>query len=154
MSGGVSRGDVTDASCPAPSVDDEQGRPDRRRRAMALSTIGDLVARPRGQAESAAILELGRELARHAEQDVSLLAPVICDVTGCVLDHPHPDVAEDPRSPEREPSFAAALRALNVRPVGDSEGDIAHSHVEALTRARGDLAGGNRPRYTLFNGHP
>src|SRR5690349_11785986 len=67
------------------SVDDEQRRTRVRARAMRLGVVSDLIAHPRRQLESSAVGELRLETAGDAEQNVSLLAPMISAIAARVF---------------------------------------------------------------------
>lgn len=62
----------------------------------------------------------------HAEEDVSLFAPMVGQVAGRVLDHAHPDAvrfgAEVACAPGRHAGLALVLGGFNARPVGGAEG--------------------------------
>src|SRR5712691_4770395 len=75
------------------SVDDEELRALGRGRAVRVRAVRDLVARPGREREGPAVLQLGRELAFDAQDDVPLLAPVVREVARRVLHHPHADLA-------------------------------------------------------------
>ena len=101
---------------------------------MRLGIIGNLVAHSRPQYKRAAILQLGDQLAFGAQQDVTLQAPVIGQVTRRVFDAADPDVAELLSSPEGGAALTLVLGGLNVRPVGDTKGNIGHLHVQLPPR--------------------
>ena len=61
---------------------------------MCLGTVGDLVAHPGTEVESPPVAELGLELTGEAQQDVSLLAPVVRTISCRILDHANADRAE------------------------------------------------------------
>jgi len=96
---------------------------------MRLGVIGNLVAHSRPQCECAAILQLGDQLAFGAQQDVTLQAPVIGQVTRRVFDAADADVTELLSSPEGRAALTLVLGGLYVRPVGDTKGNIGHLHV-------------------------
>jgi len=101
---------------------------------MRLGVIGNLVAHSRPQCECAAILQLGDQLAFGAQQDVTLHAPVIGQVTRRVFDAADADVTELSSSPEGRAALTLVLGGLYVRPVGDTKGNIGHLHVQLPPR--------------------
>src|SRR6185369_9588134 len=84
-----------------------------------------LVAHARRQQEAAAISELGFQLARDAEENVTLVTPMIGLVARRVLDQPHPDVSELPGAPSCHAGFTHVLDRGDLLPVGDSKRDVA-----------------------------
>ena len=68
------------------SVDNEQLRPHRSRRAARLGVIRRLVVHARFEYEVAPVFELGVQFAFEAQQDVPLHAPVIRQIAGGVGD--------------------------------------------------------------------
>src|SRR5690349_19943030 len=95
---------------PHRSIHDEQPGACLRARAMRLGVVRDLVAHAGLERERAPIFQLGMQLAFGAQQVMTLLAPVIGEVAGRVLDHAHTDVAELPRAPVS--GAALALESL------------------------------------------
>ena len=81
---------------------------------MRLGVVGNLVAHSRPQCECAAILQLGDQLAVGAQQDVTLQAPVIGQVTRRVLDAADTDVTELLSSPECGAALTLVLGGLYV----------------------------------------
>ena len=71
-------------------------------RAVRLFAVGDLVAHAGLEHDDTAVLELGTDLALEAQHDVPLLAPVIGDVAGRVVDHADAYLAELTRAPQGE----------------------------------------------------
>src|SRR5215213_7491913 len=108
-------------------VDDEQPGAVGGPRSVRLLAVAHLVAHPRLEDDDAAVLQLGVDLALEAEHDVSLLAPMIGDVAGRVLDHPDADFAELLRPPEGDPGDAGVLARGDGRPVDGFEGDSVQS---------------------------
>src|SRR5829696_6732505 len=98
-------------------VDDEEAGAVRGPRSVRFLAVRDLVAHPGLEDDDAAVLQLGVDLALEAEHDVSLLAPVIGDVAGRVLDHPDADFAELLRPPEGDSGDAGVLARGDGRPV-------------------------------------
>ena len=95
---------------------------------MTERVVGDLVALALLQLDCAAVGQLGRQRALEHQQDVALLAPVIGEVAGRVLDDPHADVVEGPGPPERLARLARMFGALDGFPVGRPEGYLKHKH--------------------------
>ena len=61
---------------------------------MRLRIVSHLVAGPRSEDEFPPIGKLGVQFTFQAEQDVTLLAPVIGKVAGAVFDQANPDIVE------------------------------------------------------------
>ena len=91
---------------------------------MCIGAVGDLVAHAREKPKGATIREFGLELARNAQQNVALFAPVIGEVVSRVLDHAHADCTELACTPARDPAFTCVLRCCDVCPVRDTERNI------------------------------
>src|ERR1700743_74894 len=77
-----------------PSIHNKQPRALYGVRTMRLGAVGDLIAHSRRQRERAAIGKIGPEFAIDAEEDVTLLAPVISQITRRIFYEPHQDDAE------------------------------------------------------------
>ena len=71
------------------------------------------------------------QLAREAEQDVALLAPVIRAVARGVLDHPHAHRPELTCAPARLARITRVSRRFDGAPVGRTEGNVLHLHGRA-----------------------
>ena len=93
--------------------------------------IGHLVAHARSEVERPSVSELGVQLAREAEQDVPLLAPVIRPVARGVLDHPHAHRPELTCAPARLARITRVSRRFDGAPVGRTEGNVLHLHGRA-----------------------
>src|SRR5512142_2934758 len=83
------------------SVHDEELGPHGGGGAVGLGTVGDLVAHPGGERVPAAVAKLRLQTSFQAKEDMALLAPVVGQVPGRVLDEAHADLPELPRPPER-----------------------------------------------------
>src|SRR3569833_4623684 len=92
------------------SVHNEEARAARGVRTVRVGAVRDLIAHARLEHEGAAVLELGRQLARDTEKDVALLAPVIGRVARRIVAHPPADVAELPRTLFGRVGVALVLR--------------------------------------------
>ena len=110
------------------SIHDKQPRARRRARAMRIGAIGDLIAHAGLEHERASVLELGRQFAVDAKQDVPLAAPVVGDIARRIVDHADTDLAELARAPGRFAGIARMPGRRDGRPVGRSERDIRHPH--------------------------
>jgi len=96
------------------SINDEELRAGLGRGAMRFCPVRHLVADARCQDEFPAIGQLGVQFALEAQQDVSLLAPVIGQVAGAVLHHAHAEGVELLRAPGSYASFAFVFRMDNL----------------------------------------
>src|SRR6478672_400779 len=110
------------------SVDDEQGRTRDRRRSMRVGVIRDLVARTRNEPKRAAVAQFRLELAAQAEEDVSLLAPVVRTISCRILDHANADRAELARARSSDTRFSSMLRDFEAVPVRGAEGNVLEVH--------------------------
>jgi hypothetical protein len=110
------------------SIDDEELGAAPGGRAMRLRAIGNLIAHTCSQREHTPIGQLGAQFAFKTQQHVSLLAPVIGEITRRVFDHPHANLAETLRAPIGDAGVARVFGAFDRRPVGDAEGDVGDLH--------------------------
>lgn len=95
---------------------------------MRLGVVGDLVAHARFEREPSSVLEFGFKLSFRAQKDVTLDAPVICQVARRVLDHAYADRSEVAGLPVGFSRLACVLSFRNRRPVRRSERDALHVH--------------------------
>src|SRR5262245_65522146 len=95
---------------------------------MSLAAVGNLIAHSGQQRERTPIRKIRVQLAVNAEDDVSLLAPMIGDVAGRVVDHADADVAELARPPRCRPGLARMTRRLDVGPVGSAARNVDDAH--------------------------
>ena len=98
--------------------------------------------------ESPAVAKLGFELAGEAEQDVSLLAPVIGAVAGRVLDHANADRSKLSGAPQGGARFAGMFRGRDCGPVGSSKWDLADLHDDVEGPMRDGLTADATLRWT------
>src|SRR5688572_16922810 len=113
-------------------VNDEEPGAALRGRAVRLGIVGDLVTHAGAEHELASVLQLGVQLAFDAEQDVSLAAPVVRDITRRVLDHAHADAAEIASPPVCSTSITRVRRRLDRRPVRGAEWNVIHLHPASI----------------------
>ena len=95
---------------------------------MRVGAIGDLIAHARPEREGTPILEIGRQFAVNAKENVALVAPVIGDIARRVIDHPNADIAELLGPPCRNAGIALVGCRLDRGPVCRSERNCAHLH--------------------------
>jgi hypothetical protein len=95
---------------------------------MGLRVIGDLVTDPGRKDECAAVSELRLKLATEAQQDVSLLAPVISDVARRVFNHPNPYGTKLLRPPRGGSRTAVMDCRRELGPIGEYERNLVYSH--------------------------
>ena len=81
---------------------------------MGFRVVRDLVAHTRLQREDAAVLEFRVQLAVDTQDDVTLAAPMIREITGRVLNHANADVPEVPGAPVGRSRFAFVLGSLDL----------------------------------------
>ena len=95
---------------------------------MRLGSVRHLVAHARPQAEQSPIRQLGFELALDAEENVTLLTPMIGLIARWVLNEPHPNCPELARAPSCHPDLASVLGGVDLLPISDSKWDVAQVH--------------------------
>ena len=80
---------------------------------MGFRVFRDLVAHTRFQRKLAAIFELRVQFAFDTQNDVTLAAPMIREITGRVLNHANADVPEVLGAPVRQSGFAFVLGSFD-----------------------------------------
>ena len=95
---------------------------------MRLSLIRDLIGDTGGQAKYSAVLKFCVEFTFKAQKDMALLAPVIGEVAGCVLDHPNADGPEVLCAPVGHAGLASMFGRFDVSPVRGLERKIGDLH--------------------------
>ncbi len=103
---------------------------------MRLRIVRNLVAHPGGQPEEAAIRQLGLQLPGDAEENVTLVAPMIRSVAGRVFDQPHSDLPKLLRAPSRHAGLARVLDGIDLLPISDPKRDIAQVQEHRLGESR------------------
>jgi hypothetical protein len=91
---------------------------------MRSRAICHLVAHSRLQHVTAAVRQLRNELTLQAQQNVTLAAPMIREVTSRILNHTDTDRAELTGAPQRHPLCARMLGMRQLRPVDHGEWQI------------------------------
>jgi len=81
---------------------------------MWFGLVCNLITHPWLQRKTAAVLELGMQLARGTQNNVSLRTPMIGDVTGRVIDHAHANCSELLSAPISNASPAGVLCSFNL----------------------------------------
>ncbi len=110
---------------------------------MGFCIIGNLVTDARRQDKLAAISKLRLQFTLQTKQDVTLLAPVIGNIVRRILNHPDSDRAKLPCPPDGGPGLAVMSSWLDLRPIGEPEGNFSYAHslnsvvssIESVTRA-------------------
>jgi len=95
---------------------------------MRLGAVGHVITHAGAQREATAVGEFGLELTFEAEQEVTLRAPVICAVSGGVLEQPHAHIAELTRAPVGFARDAGMRRALDRIPIYRAERQVGDVH--------------------------
>lgn len=85
---------------------------------MCLSIIAHLIRHSRFESKNTPVLKLGLHLALQAQNDMSLAAPVIGQIAGCILYFANAYRAEHQRLPNGFPRFAVVNGFLNGFPLG------------------------------------
>src|SRR3982751_979250 len=95
---------------------------------MRFGAIRHVVAHARTESETASVGELCFEFALEAQQEVSLRAPVIRDVTRRVFQHAHAHLAELARAPARLTPRTGVRADVDLAPVDRAEGQMVYHH--------------------------
>jgi len=95
---------------------------------VGLRTVSDLIAHAGTEPKRAAVGELRLEIARDAQQNVSLLAPMVCAISSRVFDHANSNGSELARAPKGDSSFAGVFGCLDGAPVGRPERNVIQEH--------------------------
>ncbi len=95
---------------------------------MRLAVVGDLIAHTGSHSRFSSIRKFCEKFPFEAQQNVTLLAPVIGQIVGRVLDEPYPDIAEVPRSPKGGASFSGVRRRFDLLPIDYRERKPADVH--------------------------
>ena len=91
---------------------------------MRLRIVRHLVAHARGQQEQVAIRQFGLQFPRDAEENVTLVAPMIGSVAGRVLDQPHSDPPKLLRAPSSHAGLAGVLDGIDLLPISDPKRNL------------------------------
>lgn len=110
------------------SVDDEEPGTGSRRGAVGLRVVCNLVGSARSKRESSSILKLGHQLTFKAQENVTLDAPMIGKIAGCVLDHSNADGSEVHGPPSGCARLSFVHGRFNPRPIGCHEGNVVDMH--------------------------
>ena len=103
---------------------------------MGLGVVRHLIAHARRQGEDAAILQLCVQLPLEAEQHVTLAAPVIRQVAGGVLHHPHPQLPKLLAVPAGDAAFTLVLGRRYVGPAGRAKWQCIDVHDRSFVYSR------------------
>jgi hypothetical protein len=99
--------------------------------------VADVIALAGFEAEAGAVLQFDIQTAFEAEQDVSLAAPVVGEVSGRVFDHAHAEVAVLFGAPGGVSCIAGMLGRGDLGPVGDGHGSEGHVHGKSVNDGEG-----------------
>lgn len=117
---------------PLRSVHDEQFGTSWRTRSVGFLVIGDLIARARRQCEDLSAFEFSHQLAFQDEKNVPLGAPVICEITRRILNHPHTHLTESAGSPAGRSTLRRVLARGDPLSISDHKGNTVHLHSPTL----------------------
>ena len=124
---------------------------------MSLGVVSDLVAHARRERKGATVFQFGVQLALQAQQYMSLAAPVICEVSGTVVDPSHSHTAERAGAPPCCAGLTGVRNGFDGRPVGDAKRDVVQFHGGlVLIKSMKPIAGGRAPvryRWVQFRGY-
>jgi hypothetical protein len=104
---------------------------------LATATIGVVPRRWEVNGEDAGedFFERCFQFAFHAEKNMAFLAPMIREIAGGILHHPHSNLirllTKETRAPISYASFASVLCSFNFRPVRRAERKCIHFHSVA-----------------------
>ena len=123
---------------------------------MRLGTVGHLIAHAGRENHSTPVLEFGVQLAREAQQDMALAAPMIRPIAGCVFDHPNANIAKEPSSPVSDACLALVFGAVHLLPVRHAEIDVGDLHVNIaqLALAATPVSRGPEPNADSLTNEP
>lgn len=121
---------------------------------MGLGVVGHLIAHARRQGEDAAILQLGVQLPLEAEQHVALAAPVIRQVAGGILHHPHPKIPKLLGVPAGDAAFPLVLGRRYVGPAGRAKWQFIDVHDRSFVYSRRSRGGSLIPTENQWQGKP
>lgn len=65
-------------------------------------------------------------------------------VAGGVLNHPHANIADVVRSPERHAGLAGVLRKSHLTPISEGERESGHLHESSIARSSGQRMKGGQ----------
>jgi hypothetical protein len=99
--------------------------------------VAHVIALSGFEAKAGAVFQLDVESAGEAEQDVSLAAPVVGEVSGRVFDHAHAEVAVLFGAPGGVSCIAGMLGRGDLGPVGDGHGSEGHVHGKSVNDGEG-----------------
>jgi len=94
--------------------------------------VRHLVTHARLEDKFSAIFQFCVQLTLQAKQDVTLAAPMVCQVACRVLDHAHPDMAKVLGAPVRNPTFSPMLGSIDAGPVSGTKRNAGHVHDISL----------------------
>ena len=96
---------------------------------MGFPVIGYLIAHARFENKSTPVFEFRDKFTLDAQQNVTFHTPMICQVTGRVINHSNSDWAEGAGSPGRDTGGTCVHRCGYCVPFGDSKRDALDVHV-------------------------
>jgi hypothetical protein len=73
---------------------------------VGFRVVSDLVAHASAKGELTTVLKFGVKLSFGTQKYVPLHTPMVCEITRCVLNHPHANFPEVLSSPISEPRDA------------------------------------------------
>ena len=95
---------------------------------MRLGAIGDLIAHAGAELKATAIAELRLEAPCDAEENVSLLAPVVGAVPRRVLNHTDTNRAEVAGTRAGDAGFAMMFGRSDRGPIGGAKREVSNLH--------------------------
>ena len=99
---------------------------------MRRGIVADLIAHSRFNRKFSAVREFGFKLAFKTENDVTFIAPMICQIAWGLFDQPNANVAEVLSAPVRRASFAFVFGRFNLRPVRGFKWNVCDFHDQNL----------------------
>jgi hypothetical protein len=95
---------------------------------VRLRVIRHLIAHARREVEHAAIGQFSLQLAGDAEQDMSILTPVIGLIPRRVFDESHADGPKLFRTPACQPNLPRVPKGVDLLPISNPKRDIPQLH--------------------------
>jgi len=99
---------------------------------VGLHAVADLVTHSRTKNLHAAILQLSVKFTLQTQEDVTLFAPVVCQVARRVVNDSYSNVTELPRAPMRYTRFPIVCDRFHGCPVGGLELNIPNLHMTSI----------------------
>jgi hypothetical protein len=104
---------------------------------MRLGVVRHLIAHARRQVEQSAVRQLSFEFTRNAEENMTLLTPMIRLIARWIVNQSHPNRPELPGAPTCHPDLTSVLGGVDLLPISNPEWNVAQVHDCHLDRVNG-----------------